>query len=170
MDIEIRACASAEDVRQAITPIGYYFGRSAADENQAERLTRVMPAERVYAAWEGGRVVGGLSAFPFRLTVPGGRVSAAGVTTAGVLPTHRRRGVLRSMIRALLDACHQRGEPISYLWATEDTIYGRFGFGLASFTAEIDLPRERSAFHAPFADSGRVNLVSPPAAEELLSP
>ncbi len=170
MDVEIRPCASAEEVKQAITPIGYYFGRSAPDENQAERLTRVLPAERVYAAWEGGRAVGGLSAFPFHLTVPGGRVSAAGVTTAGVLPTHRRRGVLRSMMRALLDACHQRGEPIAYLWATEDTIYGRFGFGLASFTAEIDLPRERSAFHAPFANSGRVNLVSPAAAEELLSP
>jgi predicted acetyltransferase len=170
MDFEIRPCASAEEVRQAITPIGYYFGRSAADADQAERLIRVMPAERVYTAWEGGRAIAGLSSFPFDLTVPGGRVRAAGVTTAAVLPTHRRRGVLRSMMRALLDACHQRGEPVAYLWATEDTIYGRFGFGLASFTAEIDLPRERSAFHAPFAASGRVDLVLPAAAKELLSP
>ena len=45
-------------------------------------------------------------------------------------------------MRALLDACCERGEPVAYLWATEDTIYGRFGFGLASFTAEIDLARE----------------------------
>jgi predicted acetyltransferase len=67
------------------------------------------------------------------------------------------------MMRALLDACHQQGEPVAYLWATEDTIYGRFGFGLASFTAEIDLPRERSAFHAPFPAFGRVDLVSPVA-------
>jgi hypothetical protein len=50
MDFEIRSCASAEEVRQAIAPIGYYFGRSAADENQTEQLTRVLPAERVYAA------------------------------------------------------------------------------------------------------------------------
>jgi predicted acetyltransferase len=73
------------------------------------------------------------------------------------------------MMRALLDACHQRGEPVAYLWATEDTIYGRFGFGLASFTAEIDLARERSAFHASFATSGRVQLVPLATAEELLA-
>jgi len=119
MDIEIRPCASAEEVKQAIAPIGYYFGRSAPNADQAERMTRVLPAGRVYAAWEGGRAVGGLGAFPFQLTVPGGRVSAAGVTVAGVLPTHRRRGILRAMMRALLDACCERGEPVAYLWATE---------------------------------------------------
>jgi predicted acetyltransferase len=170
MDFEIRPCASADEVRQAITPIGYYFGRSAADEDQTARMMRVLSAGRIYAAWEGGRAVGGLAAYQFQLTVPGGRVPAAGVTVAGVLPTHRRRGVLRTMMRALLDACYQQGEPVAYLWATEDSIYGRFGFGLASFTAEIDLPRERSAFHAPFAASGRVHLASPAAAEEHLVP
>jgi predicted acetyltransferase len=124
----------------------------------------------MYAAWEGGRAVGGLGAYPFQLTIPGGRIAAAGVTVAAVLPTHRRRGLLRAMMRALLDACHERGEPVAYLWATEDTIYGQFGFGLASFTAEIDLPRERSAFHASFASGGRVQLVPLTAAEELIGP
>ena len=170
MNVEIRPCASADDVRQALAPIRHYFGRSAPNEDQAERFTRVLPAERIYAAWEGGRAVGGLGAFPFRLTIPGGSVPAAGVTIAAVLPTHRRRGVLRAMMRALLDACHARGEPVAYLWATEDTIYGRFGFGLASFTAEIDLPRERSAFHASFASWGHVQLVPPATAEQLVAP
>ena len=170
MDFDVRPCVSAEEVKEAIAPIAYYFGRSAPDENLAERLTRVLPAQRVYAAWESGRAVGGLGAFPFQLTVPGGRVPAAGVTIAGVLPTHRRRGLLRAMMRAQLDASHARGEPVAYLWATEGTIYCRFGFGLASFTAEIDLPRERSAFHASFAAWGRVQFVPPATAEELLAP
>jgi predicted acetyltransferase len=74
------------------------------------------------------------------------------------------------MMRALIDAVHARGEPVAYLWATEGTIYGRFGFGLASFTAEIDLARERSAFHAPFSTLGHVRLVSLGAAEEFLAP
>ena len=99
MDVDVRPCASADEVKQAIAPIANYFGRSAPDEELAERLTRVLPAERVYAAWEGGRTVGGLGAFPFQLTVPGGRVPAAGVTIAGVLPTHRRRGILRAMMQ-----------------------------------------------------------------------
>src|SRR6516165_12006045 len=170
MDLDIRPCASVAELKHAIAPIAYYFGRSAPREDQAERLIRVMPAERVYAAWEGSRAVGGLGAFPFLLTVPGGRVPASGVTVAAVLPTHRRRGVLRAMMRALLDAAYVRGEPIAYLWASEDTIYGRFGFGLASFTAEIDLPRERSAFHGPSLTSGHVQLVPLGAAEQLVAP
>jgi predicted acetyltransferase len=170
MDVEIRPCASADEVRQAISPIGHYFGRSVPNEDLTERLVRFLPAERVCAAWEDGRAVGGLGAFPFCLTVPGGRVTAAGVTVAGVLPTHRRRGLLRAMMRALLDACHHAGDQIAYLWATEDTIYGRYGFGLASFTAEIDLPRERSAFHTPLAASGRVRLVPLTGAEEYVAP
>src|SRR5215469_14139655 len=170
MDVQIRPCGSADEVKQAISPITHYFGRSAPNDDYAERLIRVLPAERVYGAWEDGRAVGGLGAFPFRLTVPGGRVDAAGLTVAGVLPTHRRQGLLRAMMRDLLDACHRRGEPVAYLWATEDTIYRRFGFGLASFTAEIDLPRERSAFHTSFAPLGRVQLVAPITAEELLAP
>ena len=153
-----------------MAPIRYYFGRSTPNEDEAERFTRMLPAERMYAAWEGSRAVGGLGAFPFQLTVPGGRVPAAGVTVAAVLPTHRRRGALRAMMRALLDACYARGEPVAYLWATEDTIYDRFGFGLASFTAEIDLARERSSFHTSFATAGRVQLVPPAIAEELLAP
>jgi predicted acetyltransferase len=170
MDVDVRPCASAEEVKQAIAPIANYFGRSVPDADGAERMARLLPAQRVYVAWEGRGVVGGLGAFPFQLTVPGGRVPAAGVTIAGVLPTHRRRGVLRAMMRALIDATHARGEPIAYLWATEDTIYGRFGFGLASFTAEIDVARERSAFHAPFSTFGRVQLVSLGTAEELVAP
>jgi predicted acetyltransferase len=170
MDVQIRPCASADEVRQAVAPIGHYFGRSAPNDDQVERLLRVMPVERVYAAWEDGRAVGGLGAFPLRLAVPGGRVAAAGVTVAGVLPTHRRKGLLRAMMRELLAACRRWGEPVAYLWASEDTIYGRFGFGLASFTAEIDLPRERSAFHARFAASGPVSLIPPAAAEDYIAP
>jgi len=170
MDVDVRPCVSAEEVKQAIAPITTYFGRSAPNPDYTERLTCVLAAERVYAAWEGGRVVGGLGAFPFQLTVPGGRVPAAGVTIAGVLPTHRRRGLLREMMRLQLDASHARDEPVACLWATEGTIYGRFGFGLASFTAEIDLARERSAFHAPFPSFGHVRLVSLGIAEELLAP
>jgi hypothetical protein len=70
MDVDIRPCASAEEVRQAISPIGYYFGRSTANEDQARRFARILPVERVYAAWEGGRAVGGLAALPLHLTVP----------------------------------------------------------------------------------------------------
>jgi predicted acetyltransferase len=119
MAIEVLPCTSPDESRQAITPITTYFGHASPDEAHADRLMRVLPAERVYAAWDGDRAVAGLGSYPLRLTVPGGCVPAAGVTVAGVLPTHRRRGVLRTMMRALLDGCRQQAEPVAYLWATE---------------------------------------------------
>ncbi len=170
LKIEVRSCASAEELRLALTPISHYFGRSAPADNQLELLARVLPAERVHAAWEDGRAVGGAGSFPFQLTVPGGRVAAAGVTAVGVLPSHRRQGVLRTMMRAQLDACHERAESVAYLWATEDTIYGRFGYGVASFTGEIELSRDRAAFHTPFEPIGRVRLVPLDGAEPVVAP
>ena len=122
------------------------------------------------AAWEDGRAVGGAGAFPFVLTVPGGSVRAAGITAVGVLPTHRRRGILRSMMRTQLDACRDQGEAVAYLWATEDKIYGRFGYGIASFSAEVELPRERSSYYAAAEPIGRARLVLLRDAEALIPP
>src|SRR5215469_3242907 len=156
--IDIKPCASLDDLRAAVTPISHYFGRQPADE-YVKTLQRVLPAHRVHAAWDDGRIVGAAGSYALELTVPGGRVPTAGVGFVGVLPTHRRRGILRQMMRAQLDACRERGEPLAYLWASEDTIYDRFGYGLASLSAEIDLQRDRSAFY---------NSVRPPVRATLL--
>lgn len=166
----VRVCSSIEEMRMAVSPIWHYFGRSAPSEDQIEPLARVLPAERVHAAWAGDRVIGGAGAFPFELTVPGGRVRAAGVTVVGVLPSHRRRGVLRAMMRAQLDACRAQGESVAYLWASEDTIYARFGYGVASLAAEVDVVRERSAFYAPAESPGQTQLVPLGEAEPLVAP
>ena len=110
----------------------------------------------MHAAWDDGRIIGGAGAFPFELTVPGGTLPCAGVTVVGVLPTHRRRGVLRAMMRAQLDDIRERGEPLATLWASEETIYGRFGYGLASLAGSIELPRTYNALREP-PDPGRTH-------------
>jgi predicted acetyltransferase len=170
VDWKVTVCSSELELRAALSPIGHYFGRAVPSDEQVGSLARVLPADRVHAAWDGGRVVGGAGVFPFELTVPGGRVRAAGVTVVGVLPTHRRRGVLRAMMRAQLDACREHGEPVAYLWASEDGIYGRFGYGMAALTAEIDVARERTGFHAPAEPFGETRLVPPVEAEALVAP
>jgi predicted acetyltransferase len=63
------------------------------------------------------------------------------VTVVGTLPTHRRRGLLTRMMRAQLDDIRERGEPIAALFASEETIYGRYGYGLASLRQQVTLPR-----------------------------
>jgi predicted acetyltransferase len=170
VDWKVGVCASVEEMRAAVSPIWHYFGRSAPTEEQIGPLARVLPLERVHVVRDGDRVVGGAGAFAFQLTVPGGRVPAAGVTVVGVLPSHRRRGVLRAMMRAQLDACHANGEPVAYLWASEDGIYGRFGYGIASLAVEIDVAPERAKYHTLAEPFGETRLVSLGEAEAFVAP
>ena len=160
MALEIRPCAP-DELREGLHGIWHYFSGGPPEDVPLERMTAVLEPERLHAAWEDGGAVGGAGAHSFELTVPGGRfVPAAGVTTVGVLPTHTRRGILRQLMRAQLDDVHERGEPVAYLWASEDVIYGRFGYGMASMTGEIDLPKERSAFRDGKSREGDFSLLS----------
>ena len=69
------------------------------------------------------------------------RHHAAGVTYVGVVPTHRRRGILNQLMRAQLDAIAARGEPVAILWASEEAIYGRYGYGMATVRMSIEAAR-----------------------------
>src|SRR3954470_22041160 len=140
------------------------------DEARVERFTQVLPVERMHAAFDDGEIAGGAGAFPFQISVPGGVLPCGGVTVVGVYPTHRRRGALRTMMDAQLADIHERGEPIAALWASEETIYGRFGYGLASWQGEISIAREWAAFAQPYERRGRVRFVEPDEAARLFPP
>ncbi|MFL5737157.1 MAG: GNAT family N-acetyltransferase, partial [Actinomycetota bacterium] len=142
---DVRPAADLDEFTSAVLAIGQYFGM-VPEEERMQRFTNLLPLERMYGAWSDGAIVGGAGSFEFTLTVPGGDLPTAGVTVVGVLPTHRRRGVLRSLMRKQLDDAHERGEPLAALWASEESIYGRFGYGLASFCGEITLAREHTSF------------------------
>ncbi len=143
MTVEVRVCAP-DEVGRALKPIWHYFGGRAESEDVA-RLSTILPAERVHAAFEDGAVVGGAGAYLFETTVPGGaQVPTAGVMAVGVLPTHRRRGVLTQLMRRQLADAHARGEPLATLYASEGAIYPRFGYGLASLSGDIELPKEHA--------------------------
>ncbi|WP_330293492.1 GNAT family N-acetyltransferase [Streptomyces sp. NBC_00576] len=93
-----------------------------------------------------GRPVGTAAAHPFELTLPGETlVPASGVTAVGVLPSHRRQGVLSAMMRHQLAELRARGEFLSVLLASEAPIYGRFGYGPATYTARLTVPRHKAA-------------------------
>ncbi len=165
MSFEVSPCVDLEEYGQAFLAIGQYLGEEPTEE-RLRRLARTLPPERMLAAREGGAVVGGAGSFSLRLTVPGGTAPAAGVTVVGTYPTHRRRGVLRSLMRAQLDDLRARGEPLACLWSSQETIYGRFGYGMASLNCSMALPREHAAYARPHEQRGRVRLVS---SEEALA-
>ncbi|HZG35131.1 MAG TPA: GNAT family N-acetyltransferase [Gaiellaceae bacterium] len=170
MSPTIRTVESLEEARGAIGAIGHYFGGWPADEEATERFTRNLPLERLHAALDEGRIVGGAGAFPFRLSTPGGEVGCAGVTVVGVLPTHRRRGVLTSLMRTQLDDVRRRGEPIAALWASEEAIYRRFGYGMAALGAEVTVPRGYHALRVPQPEDVRVRLISLEEAQTVVPP
>ena len=166
---DVRPCADQEEYARAVGAIGQYFNPPPSEEF-LEELARLMPHDRMHAAFEDGAIVGGAGAFPFELSVPGGSLPCAGVTAVGTQPTHRRRGVLRSMMDAQLRDIHERGEPIAALWASEETIYGRFGYGLASWAGELKVPHESDAFGELPEPAATTRFVTPEEAAELFPP
>ena len=97
-----------------------------------ERYARIDEPERSLAWFDGGRIVATTGAFTRELTVPGAVVPCAAVTAVAVVPTHRRRGLLTTMMRRQLDDLRERGDAVAALWASEGGIYGRFGYGIAA--------------------------------------
>jgi predicted acetyltransferase len=164
LTFDVRATSTIEEFTEAVLAIGQYFTLEASSERM-ERFSKNLPFDRMFACREDGQLVGGAGSFRFEITVPGSSVATAGVTVVGTYPTHRRRGVLRSLMRAQLDDCHARGEPLAALWSSEETIYGRFGYGVASWVGNVSIPRE-AEFAVPVESRRRLRIVDQPEALE----
>lgn len=164
---DVRPARDREEFKAALGAISHYFG-GGPDDDRSERFGRVLPLERMHAAFDGDRIVGGAGAFPFQLTVPGGVVACGGVTVVGVLPTHRRRGVLTAMMRAQLEDIRRRGEPVAALWASEEVIYRRFGYGMASLAGEVAIPSGYTGLRQPPDETARTRLVTLEEAKSIL--
>lgn len=168
MAIEIRT-PPAEQIRRFLETGAKTF-QEGLREDDAERDERVLDRERMFAAYDGETLVGTAADIPLELTVPGGEAVAAGVTLVGVLPTHRRRGILNQLMRAELDAIAARGEPLAILWASEEPIYGRYGYGVATLRVTIEAERDRMRFRDDPPPVGRVRLVDEDEAARVLPP
>lgn len=139
------------------------FGEEAVPA-RVERLRRVLDYERVFAVFDGTRIVGNGAAFSFDVSLPGGsRRACAGITTVGVASDWRRRGLLRRMMARMLEQSHERGEPFAALYASESTIYGRFGFGIAAPVIDLEIDTLRTRIREPVG-TDEVDLVDVPTA------
>ena len=132
------------DLRAFLEPIAIAFGDEYTDE-MFEMDRQLFELDRLVGAVDGATWVAGASGELRRLTVPGGaEVRAAAISGVGVLPTHRRRGILTRLMGWLLDQAAERGEAVSVLHASEGAIYPHFGYGMGTLQGSIDA--ERSAF------------------------
>ncbi|MFD7442124.1 GNAT family N-acetyltransferase [Streptomyces sp. NPDC059909] len=141
------------------------FGGVAESAEERELYRSLTEADRSIAAWDGDECIGTAGAFSYRVSVPGGAfVPAAGVTMVSVAATHRRRGVLTSMMRRQLDDVRAWGEPLAVLTASEPAIYGRFGYGVGTQQVNVEIDTSRVRIAAPPGTDG-VRLRFAPVAE-----
>ena len=146
------------------------FGETFTAEELADH-DRWFEYDRSMAAFDGDRIVGTGGAFSMDLTLPGlTTIPIGGLTAIAVLPTYRRRGILRSMIAYHFAECEGRGELVSGLGASESVIYGRFGYGLATTFADYEIDPRRAQFLRQPAGRGRLRLLEPEETAKIVPP
>jgi len=144
-------------------------GTPMSERARANLLAR-LEFDRTLAAFDGDTIVGAAGAFSFQMRVPGAMAAVAGVSLVAVLPSHRRQGILSALMRRQLADVNERDEAVAALFCSESGIYGRYGYGRASWQAAYRLLRGEGVLApgAP-ADPGlRLRIAEPlPARAEL---
>jgi predicted acetyltransferase len=171
MTVEIRPIRDDELQAFRDSLMATFGEEPEADPGAAERARALMAPGQAWAAFDGKTVVATAGTFVFPLVVPGGEVlPMAGLTAVTVRPTHRRRGILRELMRLHLDDARHHALPVSGLWASEASIYGRFGYGVAAEGDAVTIERantiawlsERELDELEWIDEARAREVLPP--------
>lgn len=166
MELPIRPI-TADEIPAMQQAMGYGFGFDPLPEQNAN-LAEIVELDRTRCAFDGPTMVGTSGAFSLDLAVPGGSLPTGGTTFVSVRATHRRRGLLRAMLSAHLQDVRERGEPLAALWASESSIYGRFGYGSAAYLCSMEIERAHGAFSRPVDARGQLRLLGTDDARKLL--
>jgi predicted acetyltransferase len=151
---------SAEEWPEFWRTLAYTFHEDP-QQDLADTERKNFEPDRSLAVFDADQVVATSGAFSRELSVPGATVPAAHVSLVAVLATHRRRGLLTRMMRRQLRDVYEAGrEPVAVLWASEEAIYGRYGYGPASHELAIRADTREVRVAAPRA-GGRLRLASP---------
>jgi predicted acetyltransferase len=160
---EIRALGADELealMLAASGPFGFDFPSDPAHRQRfLDRMASTFEPERARCAFDGGRMVGTLGTYSFEMTVPGGSIPVAGTTVVTVQVTHRRQGILTSLIRHHLEEAIERGDAAAALWASDSAIYGRFGYGMAAWSTDLEIDRHRVDRHRLAPEPPPVEIV-----------
>ena len=156
MELEIRPIVAAE-IPEFRRVISQAFGADAVDDDEArQRFADLVDLSRTYAAFDGPVLVGTAASYSFDLSLPGdARTAMGGLTMVSVQATHRRNGILTKMMAAHFNDCGERGEALSGLFASESSIYGRYGFGDAAPIFDVSF-NARAAGVPPAPDQVRL--------------
>ena len=149
-DFELRPIDAHEVYAFAYCQASAFGGRYTPDK--LESFAEELQLDRTLAVFDGEDLVATTSSYLVPMTLPGlVRCEVAAVTDVSVAPTHRRRGLLNSMMRRQLDDLRSAHEVLAVLYASEGGIYGRYGYGPASFGARYEVDKRGEATMARVA-------------------
>lgn len=161
------------DWDEIITADARAFGMTVPiDDVAREELSHLLPNDALVVvrdlSFESHPLVGLGAFYRMQITPPGGVPRpAAGLTWVSVAATHRRRGILRTMMTDLSRQWHDEGYAFAILTATEATIYERFGFGAAMFVDRVTIPTG-AAWRATPVPHGTVHYATTPQAAQAI--
>ncbi|MEA2672248.1 MAG: hypothetical protein QOG45_2468 [Chloroflexota bacterium] len=160
MSVELRGIDAGE-LAEFVRAEAPAWGNRITDADIA-REASILEPDRVTACVDDGHVVGGAAILTRQLTVPGERqLPMAAVTWVFVHPTHRRRGLMRRLITGQLEGLRDGGEPIAALGATQSQLYRRFGYGVASFVAAVEIDTAHRGWAVPPVAGGHLEMAEP---------
>ncbi len=107
-----------------------------------------------FASWQGSLTV-----------APGRSLPLHMITDVTVAPTHRRQGLARTLMRDDLAHAVDQGRPVAALTVSDGSIYGRFGFGVATRQRHVTVDLTgRFGLRRPSDGDGTLVLVDPQVA------
>jgi predicted acetyltransferase len=140
----------ADDEREAfVNAFGAAFSHVFKQE-LVDELLQLFDADvyRPFAARSDGKIVGTALDMALDLTVAEGAiVPCRGITWVSVLPTHRRRGVMRALMAEHDAECRRQGVAASLLHSSQSGLYA--GYGVATRRARVTVATPHTAFLEP---------------------
>ncbi|MBN7438273.1 GNAT family N-acetyltransferase [Mycobacteroides abscessus subsp. abscessus] len=145
--------ASDDDMELIMQAHSRVFGTRSDTRHRANWKRQTNVDDILLAVEKHGReekFVGTAMYYDMTLGLPGGtEIAAAGGGMSLVEPTHRRRGIFRSMYSELLRLAQSRHYPVLVGMPSQGTIYRRFGRGPASQAQSLVIDRRRATLCVP---------------------
>lgn len=172
LDLRLVSNADADGFGQWNQAVARGFLDGERTSAQLEASFERLAQRRLVGVYDDGapdadRPVATFASWVAELSIPGGLgIPSVAISAVTVAPTHRRRGILRSMMEGELRRAAELGVPVAVLTVSESTIYERFGFAAAAMSGYLEVDAPRAHWTGPHP-AGRVDFISRERFREL---
>lgn len=168
MDLELRTLEEQEwEAHQRVLTLAF---SEDLDPTEGSLIRKIVEFDRTLGVFDRGTMVGTGSIASLEMAVPGAMAPVAAVTAIGVVPTHRRRGILTAIMRRQFEDVHDGKESLAALFASEGPIYQRFGYGMGGPMGTFSINTRMSAFVRPYEPRGEVHILERDEAMKAIKP